>query len=181
MKKIVSIMLVAIMLFSFAACNQNTPEKALDNIFRALKDGDLTTLNELQGNEGDTPEMSDGDKEMYKALYGNFSYKIGKATVEGDKAKVEVDMSIVDMSKVMGKIIEEALKHVDEPDWDYEAYMKEVIGAKDVAKKDFNVTVPMELKEGKWIIDKNGEIAGFVNALTGGMMQASSDIGGIFG
>ena len=69
----------------------------------------------------------------------------------------------------------------DEPDWDYNTYMKDIIGAKDVAKKDFNVTVPMELKEGKWIIDKNGEIAGFVNALTGGMMQASSDIGGIFG
>ena len=30
MKKIVSIMLVAIMLFSFASCNQNTPEKALE-------------------------------------------------------------------------------------------------------------------------------------------------------
>lgn len=168
MKKFLSLLLVAVMIFSLAACNSSKPEKALDDMLKALKAGDLDKLSELNGDKG-SDELSDEDKALFKAIYGKMEYKVGKSEINGEKAKVALELKVVDLASVMEKFVSEAMKHMLESDWDYEAYIKELVNDKDAKTKSFDVTVPMEKKDGKWVVDEDGDLTEFISALTGGI------------
>ena len=162
------------MLFAITACNSNTPEKSLEKMLNALKKGDLETLVALQGNEGAANELSDEEKDLYKAMYGNLKFKIGKAEIEDEKATVEIEVTMIDMSKIMTKTMTEAMKgNVT----DVNAYMEDLIKDKNAETTTLRAKVPMELKDGKWVIDQDGDTTDFLNAITGGMMSSLGGLG----
>lgn len=168
MKKFISLLLIAIMVFSLAACNPNSPQKALGNMLDALKAGDLDKLGELNG-EKEAEELTDEDKALFKAIYGKMDYKVGKAEIDGDKAKVELELTVVDLSAIMEAFVSEAMEHMLDSDWDYEACINELVSDKDAKTKSFELTVPMEKSDGKWIVDEDGDLTDFISALTGGI------------
>ena len=176
MKKHLALLLCLSMLVClFAACGSTSPKSVLAKELDALKSGKYEEAGML-GDETFTEE----DNAMLSAMFGKLSYTLGKETVDGDKATVEVTVEMVDMSAVFANYLTEALTHMTDTDWDAtgERFV-EMIAADDAPTATFSAVVHMTKTEEGWEIDETGN-DDLLNAVTGGFFEYLTDLAGSF-
>lgn len=173
LKKTISLMLaVIITMLGFTSCASSKPKEILKSKLDALISGDYDAVDvdgTAENQTGKSNEYEDTQKKIRQALYENMSYKIGKSTIHGDKAKVEVKINTIDMSVVKNKYFLESKKYLfNDKQWDPngEGYLK-LITDENAIRDEFAATVNMTKENGNWIIDNENK--DFYNALLGGM------------
>lgn len=174
MKRIISILLAVLMMFSFAGCRLSSPQKDLDAMLVALKSGDIESLAALNDQEDFDLE---GQEQMV-SIFSSLSWKFGETVeVDEDDARVNVQITTKDMKDVFSEFMTQALsKAFQGEDMSEEAVSQMLIDIINATEKTatFDVAVKMSLEEdGKWVIDEENEE--FFNAITGGLMNVMSE------
>ncbi len=182
MKKLLSILLCAVLVFAFAACG--TPAKtpaettaaptveaesarALKALLDPLATGDFADTDVLEGSA-----FANEDEMMLNGIFGKFAYTIGEAVENGDTATVKATITMVDMGGLFAAYLTEAMAHANDADWDADgSEFSKMAAADDAETKDFAVEVKMEKADGKWVVAKEGNDA-LYNALTGGLLDS---------
>ncbi len=197
MKKILSLLLTCVMLFSFGGCGAEvSPEEMVSTYLDALKKCDMKALEEygvsekdfLSGIVNESDDISDKEKEQYdqllKDLFSGITYEIKGSNISEDKKTATVDISITnaDLSKAFenyfSKIFSLAFSGLSEKELEkksVETLLKEI----NTAAKGDKVTNTAKVKLTKneddvWTIDEKGNDA-FLNALSGGFFNAALD------
>lgn len=174
MKRIISVLLAVLMLFSLAGCQKASPQKDLDAMLMALKSGDMETLAAL--NDGEVFDL-EGQEQMM-SIFSSISWKFGETVeVDEDDAKVNVQITTKDMQTVFSEFMTQALsKALQGEEMSEEAVSQMLIDIINATEKtaSFDVAVEMSLEDGKWVIDDDGNEE-FFNAITGGLMNVMAE------
>ncbi len=180
MKKVISILLAVVMILSFAACgNKNTPEKNLDAMLTALKNGDMETLAAL--NDEENFDIS-GQEDML-SIFTSLSWTFGETVMEDDDdATINVQITTTDMqtvfSEFMTQAMSQAMQGMEMTEDTTSQLLLDIMNTTEETAT-FDVAVDMSLEDGKWIVDDDNDE--FFNAITGGLMEASEELGSMFG
>lgn len=183
MKKITAIILAVGMMFSLMACGNNSPEKALDTALANAQSGDASAFQSviLSDDESSLDSSTDEhDQEMYLTLFKKITYKIGKAEITDDTAKVPVTITTLDMKTIMTNYLTEAFSNLMNKDFDGDTWIKNAMVAEDAVTTTLTATVPMIKTDGVWKINNAEDVTGFANALTGGLYDYAQSISDSF-
>lgn len=164
MKKIITFLLLLVIITGCSFSDMmNTPTKRVEEFLGKYQTMDSDVLKQLDDvisrNDGLTDDQKKDYKELMKKQYQNIMYKIKDETVDGNSAKVEVEIEVYDYSKVLQEANqylennkEEFLKDnvLDEEKFmDYKiSKMKDV---KEKAKYTLNFT--LNKSDSKWKLD----------------------------
>lgn len=173
MKRIISVLLAVLMLFSFAGCQKASPQKDLDAMLTALKSGDIETLAALNDEEDFDLE----GQEQMMSIFSSISWEFGETVeVDEDDAKVNVQITTKDMKTVFSEFMTQALsKAMQGEEMSEEAVSQMLIDIINTTEKTatFDVSVEMNLEDGKWVVGEENEA--FFNAITGGLMNVMAE------
>lgn len=167
MKKI---FLLAILLFFITGCDllMNSPTKKVEKFLDSYKTLDSVVMSQLdstlQSNNKLTNEQKLEYKNIMKKQYQNLSYEIKDETIDGNTAKVEVQIEVFDYNKAIEASKEYLYKHqsefisngnLDEKKYkDYE--INQMKNINDRIKYTLNLTLAK--KDGNWVLDDITEI-----------------------
>lgn len=113
--------------------------------------------------------------------FKSFEYTVGDESIDGDTATVEVTIKTYNMNTVLGAFISEyfqqgfALALSGAGEDQLNALASQILTSQlESAQMDYEKTVPLKMSkvDGKWVVDNLSDQDGFVNALTGGMIDA---------
>lgn len=103
MKKILSILVISIFILTGCTMMSNSPSYAVKNFFNKYKDNDQVVIDELNDylseEKLDDKTMKDY-REIYLRQYSNLTYKIKDERIDGNKATVDVEITVYDYYKV---------------------------------------------------------------------------------
>lgn len=113
MKKLLCIILAIVMVFSFAACGKESPEKAADNALKALKTLNIVKMEkyfgELDADEFDLDEISEEEIKLVKNFLSRMSWEILDSVEDEISATVTVRLTTVDLAPIMQELIAELM------------------------------------------------------------------------
>ncbi len=193
MKKIIAIVLAAVMVLSLAACGNSgpKPEDTVKTFCESMKNFDIAAMQaclDKQFSEdelfGEGEEDYGGLVEFVKKSASELTYTVNKAEVNGDTAKVTADMQYTDISPVIKetftafftKMIELMFSGASEEESDeaFEETLKEIIANGETSRADTTVTFDLKKVDKEWKITEMPEEAMVV--LTGNMEKGIDDI-----
>ena len=183
MKKILALVLCALLVLALVACGGEKKSVSLDDASAALdvhlaslKAKDFAATNIL----ADTAYANE-DAAMLDAMYTNFDYVITDSVIDGDTATVKADIEMVDMGAAFAAYLGEAMVHAADADWDADgSYFMELLKKDDATTKTFSVTVNMvKDAEGAWALGEDN--AELYDALTGGLVGSLEGLGAALG
>ncbi len=176
------ILLSAVFLVGCSALPDQTVSKFLD----ALKAANGTEMAKYVQKEDtailesefewDTPE----DEEMAKTLFGKISYEIAEPDISKDTATVSVDVTCLDMPRILSDAISKVFPMAiasalgDEDDIETQAMFEQILenAVKDPNAPMTTVETTLNLKkiDGKWLIVFDEKSSSeFLNAVTGNL------------
>ena len=202
MKKILSLLLITVMVFSMASCGAKedqgpSPTVTVDNFLKAIKaqdfetaaqyyEGDISGLGMLQ--EEDDPVLSGILGSLTEKIL-DFEYTLDNEVIEKNAATVDINFKTYDLGKVMEELINSILADASALNLmglDQEEMEAEIAEILDVqfqkimqnASKDKTITVTVNLvkKKGVWLLKDLTDKEDFMNALSGGIMEFANGI-----
>ena len=163
MKKI---LYIAISLFLLAGCSNisNTPTRQVENFFNKYQTLDNDVLSDLDKVIDEEPKFNTTNKNEYREIikkqYKNMLYKIKEETIDGDKAIVTVEITVLDFGKIMREAQDYKNNHIEEfkdanGNYDENKYIDYLIPRLKEAKEKVKYTVDINLTklDKKWKID----------------------------
>jgi hypothetical protein len=186
-KLICSLLALIVISTTFSGCNfSNTPEHTINNALQALKAADFKTYATytVEGKFMDSEDTMD-PIENYGEMFHKLSYKLTKTKIAGNIASVNIELSTIDMSKILIEVIQESFRqtfaNAGNESFHMNTYAKDLfhkkINAKKVEMKNFSAQVKLKKVNDKWLIisdeKKNEE---YLNAVTGGFLEAADRI-----
>ena len=166
MKKILALLISLMMVFSLTACGGPSPTDVSDNFLTAIKNADNEALAECYVEDEfdlfqEASDAAESDDEE-----------------DGDKEEAEADDALT-------KVYEENLvpKMLE---FEYELSNEKIDGDKatvDVTEKTYEKTATLSLikKDDKWLVDSVEGNKDVLNALSGGLVDAVSNMATAFG
>lgn len=195
-KKVISAIMITLLAFVFCACgsaSEATPSDVAGDFLEAVKAQDTTAIEKVYAGEGfdmtkstDTSDLPEGLAEQLTEKMFGFDYEIGEEAIDGESATVEVTIKTYDIGDAfedfMGEYVSQALdlamSGADEEKLTEVAM--EIFAEKfdELSDKDYSATVklPLEKTEDGWKVSQIDDDSDFLNALTGGMLDAVKKI-----
>lgn len=193
MKKILSILMIVVLLFTITGCSGSKPQDTVKFYLDSLKNGDAEEAVEYLKLEEDTIETPDeiiSDEEdedfneAFKIAYSKLEYRILETEVNGDTAVVETEINAPDLGTIMTEVFKEVLPMAlasafDDSDDNYNdeemdnlmnTMLLDKVNSDDMpmVKKKIKINL---VKEGdKWLIEPDDK---FFNAITGNLKAIS--------
>ncbi|WP_459129797.1 hypothetical protein [Guggenheimella bovis] len=174
MKRILSLLLIVAVVFGLMACNQGpSPKDTVTKAFEAMKAMDFETLSKYSSKAPFTKEdmeqlKKSGMLPIVQKMMSSIEYKILDEKVEGDKATVNVELSMYGQ-EVASAMTQELLPAImaggitqDSTPEDIEKKVVEALGKMDFSKfKKETTKDAVELKkvDGEWKIESNLDIS----------------------
>lgn len=185
MKKILLILISAILVFTLASCSsKETPKEVVEKGITAFKDLNLIQIQKYF----DTEEISDENDlfgqdfdvenlEIFRLMTKNISYEIINVDNDDKVATVNAKITNFNMTIIMGEFITKALAlafgqigntEVDEEEMQkqMEDILIELLSEEDNEMITTEVDIKLYDVEGEWKIDLNDDL---LNALFGGL------------
>jgi len=197
MKKIIAILLAAVMILGLAACGEKGPKpedtvtafceavKAFDfEAMQACVDEKIEEEDFISNEEEEAQELMDYLKKNASEL----TYKVGEASVDGDKATVAVDMEYTDISNVMKEVFSEYLTQMlalmfeggseEEAAAVLDDVLSEKIASVETTRASENIVFNLVKKDEAWkITESNDQI---IKVMTGNMEAGIEAVGDMF-
>lgn len=193
MKRIVSVLLIAVMALSFTACGakRQSAQDVVDQAITAVKDMDWETAQAYWGEDAldaasnlTETETDEQALALLQLLTQSLSYTItgSQEDEQAGTATVSVDFTNVNMSLVLAELIKNALSDAltyaflpeDQQPSDEEMTAKyledltELMTADDVEMLTTSVDIPLTLEDDQWKIASSEEAA---DAMLGGIIS----------
>lgn len=198
MKRMVSILLVAVMALSFTACGtkRESAQQVVEKAITAVHEMDWETAQSYWGadafdtatdiaSDDNTEAATDEQLEkVLEPLMQNLSYTItgSEEDEQAGTATVSVDITNIDMSLVMAELVKNAVSDAltyafmpadqqptdEELDEKYMADLTELVTADDVETVTTSVDIPLTLVDDQWQISSSEEAA---DAMMGGLIS----------
>ena len=141
-----------------------SPEKTLNEMFQALKDGDFEKVNEFSNydeikkiTENDTSNnsiMSPESIENQKLLYESLEWNIKSIKTEGNTATAVVEVTNKDFNEIITNYMEKAFQawflQGDLSDEKAQEYLTEELKSQDIPVKTQEANITLEKENGKW-------------------------------
>ena len=203
MKKLISMITVIIMLLCLTACGGLSPTETVDTFLTAVKEQDAETIKTVYAEDEFSVIESEDDAagddevllgELEEALMAkvlDFEYTVSNEQVTDGKATVDVTFKTYNIGNAISSWMSEyisqafALAFSGASDEQLETLAESIFTTKLEAttEKNFEKTVTVTLTEvdGIWIIDDFDEDGDFMNAITGGTVDAVNNINEIYG
>lgn len=164
MKKIFYIVLSALLLTGCGDIS-NTPTKQVEfflNKYQTLDRDVIEDLDHVIENEAIfNNENSQKYRDIIKKQYKNLSYKIKEEKIDGDKAVVTVEITVIDFAKVLAEARDYKNNNIDEfkdehGNYSETLYTDYVIDKLDKAKEKVKYTLDIGLTniDGKWKLNE---------------------------
>lgn len=148
--------------------------------------GAMASVESLESDSDDASDDSSGElsqeaQDLLAEKLKSFEYTVGNESIDGDTATVEVTIKTYNMSTVLSNFISEyfqqgfALAFSGASEEQLNALASQVLTNQlESAQMDYEKTVPLKMSkvDGKWVVDNLSDQDGFVNVLTGGMIDA---------
>lgn len=163
MKKILYIL---ISLFFVSGCSNisNTPTKQVESFFNKYQTLDSEVLNDLDKVIIDDTKLNETNRKEYREVmkkqYKNMTYKIKDETIDGDKAIVTVEITVLDLGKIIREAADYKNNHIEEfkdedGNYDENKYIDYLIPRLKEAKEKVRYTLDINLTkiDKKWKID----------------------------
>jgi len=197
-KKVVLLILVALMTVTLTSCSSTTPPnevvEAYLELFKAAEFEKLTTMMVTPEGGFDIERLQEsvpGNLDFMEML-GKMTYKVGKATVNGDHAEVIAEITSVYLATLMETLIAEYLPLAMQmamagaTEEEIAAEAQRVLGDKmnlsDVKMVTNDVTFSLTKVQGKWLVEFDEEGAlDFFNGVFGGLGDVIMRLGQAFG
>lgn len=146
----------------------NTPTKKVEAYLNSYQSLDDNIINDLDNILDEEITFDEQQREKYRDIvkkgYQELSYEIKDEKINGDSATVEVEIEVIDQSKVMSEANDYLEKHKDEFNdeegnydtsmfTDYRLNMLE----KNKSKVKYTLNLKLSKTDGKWKLDKLSE------------------------
>jgi len=180
MKKVLSIMLAFVLIFSFAGCGGEAPQKTVEKTLNAIKAADskkasayidYNKLVKITTERLGTSHSTD----KIKLIFANLQYKVISSSTKGNSATVKVKITNTDMSAVMANLYQEAIKVAMSSDGKdakekkmFETYQN-LMDHYSKSTVDNTVSIQLLKLKGKWQIQSDDALT---NAILGGLIKS---------
>ncbi len=149
------LVLVAVLPLILVACGGagSSPEGTVEACFKAMADGDQEAMKQLVV-PAVRSQMNDEDpqaKRMMESMGKSFE-GINKSEVDGDKAKVWININDEKMAAAMTELMQDQMKKAGEQGEQMRKMMEAVI--QQTAKEMENHPISLVKQDGKWLIDE---------------------------
>ena len=176
MKKTINITFITLLCVLLCSCGSVSPKKSAQRDLKNYADSFSAAYSEsLSDDEAESDKIA-------KALVKNFSYKIGKQSIDETTATVHVKITNTDMGQIMSDTAakaNDAVKNGEE--FNAQEWMLDQMTAEDAPKTTIECDIPYVLRNGNWEIDETGDIQPLVNAVSGGLYYYILGITGTVG
>lgn len=163
MKKVLYI-IISFLLLTGCSNISNTPTRQVEGLFNKYQtlDSDvLVDLDKVISNEKRFNATTSNEyREIMKKQYKNLTYKIKEETIDGDKAVVSAEITVLDLGKVIREAENYKNNHIDEfkdenGNYDESKYLNYLIPRLKEAKEKVKYTIDMNLTkiDKKWKLD----------------------------
>ncbi len=163
MKKIICIVISLLLLVGCSNIS-NTPTRQVENFFNKYQTLDSEVLDDLDRVINKNQNFDNTNKDQYrdvvKKQYKNMTYKIKEETIDGDKAVVTAEITVLDFGKIIRESEDYKNNHIDEfqdqnGNYDESKYINYVIPKLKEAKEKIKYTLDINLTKinKKWKID----------------------------
>ena len=204
MKKILSLLLITLMIFSIASCGGAqedvqgpSPTETMDSFLQAIKARDFDTAAQYyEGDIGDLSAIEETEDPVMSGIINSlvdkmldFDYTLSDEKIKNDTATVDVNFTTYDLAKIMNELIvgiltdAPALGLTGMDQEEMEAEIAEILSiqfkeAMDGAAKDTSMTITVNLvkKDGNWLVKDLSSADDFMNALSGGILEYANGI-----
>ena len=191
MKRIVTILLSAVMLFSLAACGtkRESAQSVAENAIKAVQKFDDEQMQKYWGTSSvstDSSEISNLDAECIKAMFSNLTYEVVSSKESETTAVVNVKFANIDLAKAFSDAFSAAIAKAMQnafggADYDESTIMSEeminAIKSGNYDKVTKEASINLVLKDDAWVIDTECKDAVF-NAM---LADIDTGIGNLFG
>lgn len=163
MKKIMTLLVVGLICLTGCALFSNTPSDAVKKFLDNYKNNSDTVVDELN-DYLTTEDLTDDEmkdyREIYLRQYSNLKYEIKDETINGDKAEVEVQITVYDYYKTNTASSEYLTTNKDEfidddGDIDLTKYLsykiEQLLSTNDTV--DYTITLTLNKVDDTWQID----------------------------
>ena len=180
MKKLITLFLMILLVFT--ACDsttdRETPEQAVHNAVKAIKELDKTTVDKYF-NYVDMFENNDStSNEELKLVVENIRYNILSSNINGNNAVINAEITNIDFVAVMQKYVADAFSVAFSGGDTSDEKMSDLLVSTIKEYKDKTVTKTVEIMltkgENGWNIDLSNDLK---NALLGGLTNLEEDNG----
>ncbi len=195
MKKAGIFLLVFMLLLNVACSKGETAEQATINALNAVKTLDKDILNKYM-NYNDLVETSEDSndqesEEHVKKIFENLEYEIISSEEKENEAVVNVEITNIDMEKVMGETMKSALAEAfsqafssigeQQSDEENEDMFNEYFNNAIENNKDFKAINTVDIKltkvDGQWKINMDSDLQ---NALMGNLLKIANQFKEVF-
>lgn len=161
----VVIVLAIVALLTVLIVTSSDPKKSVDGFLTNLKAGDFEKAQEFV--IGDNLfESQQYSNETQKLLFDKISWKVNKTTTENDKAKVDLEITNKDftkitensMKKILSNLKAKTLLQGNISNNDIEKYFEEELKNDNVQMKTETRTIELQKQDGKWKVVANEEL-----------------------
>ncbi len=190
MKRIVAILLAAVMLLSLAACGpkRESAQSVAENAIKAVQKFDDEQMQKYWGTSSvstDSSEISNLDAECIKAMFSNLTYEVVSSKESETTAVVNVKFTNIDLAKAFSDAFSAAIAKAMQnafggADYDESTIMSEemlnAIKSGNYEKVTKEASINLVLKDDAWVIDTECKGAVF-NAM---LADIDTGVGGLF-
>jgi len=175
MKKTLSILVAAVLMFTLASCSflkaENTPEDVVKGYLDALKVVDMEKMDaSYYAVESSDEQVTDEDIEIFKALYQDLTYEIISTEEDGTEATVKVKCNKVDYLKAADAMTALAVENIEngtadgsEGDDYYMDLLLQCLAAEDAARVEEEVEIDCIRIGNKWYLNaENDDLEDFL-------------------
>lgn len=156
--------IITVFLLTGCSSISNTPTRQVEGFFNKYQTLDnevLTDLDKVISKESRFNAQNSREyREIMKKQYKDLTYKIKEETIDGDKATVQVELTVLDLGKVIREVENYKNNHIDEfkdenGNYDENKYVDYLIPKLKEAKEKVKYTIDINLTkiDKKWKID----------------------------
>ena len=177
--RIIFILILLILIIAIIYVVMPSPEKALEGMFKNLKEGNFEKVNEYVNyaeieniTEENNNNISLGTNENQKLFYESLQWNIKSVKRNGNVATVTVEVTNKDFKEVISNYMEKAFQQWflqgDLDEQKMQEYLIEELKSQDIPVKTQETTISLEKQNGKWKVKVDDNLK---NALYPGLIE----------
>lgn len=198
MKKLYSLILLTVLIFTLLSCGANpSPTEVTDKFLSAIKsqDGSISSYysGEVDNDNSllDLPDsFDDATDSLLAEKFTSFEYEISNEVIDDNKATVDVTITTYNIGEAYAQAISEYIQNAfsmvfsGASDEEIEQLMNDAL-IKNItdASFDYTTTVTVSLtndEESGWMVDDFETNTALLNSISGGLIEKLSDIASSF-
>lgn len=198
-KKLCSLLLILALVLSFSACSTPSPTEVTTAFLQAVKEQNTEdmaglyaegswSLSEEAGEEADLEEDDELSQYFMDEVFPKlleFDYEVLEEKIDGEKAAVDVKITTYNLGDIFTAFVGEYLAQAfalafSDADEDAITALGTSLFKEKTAdmEKTYTetVSIPLSQVDGAWVVDEIDEESPFINALTGGLVDAADTL-----